>query len=85
METSSTPQRGSFIAKLGAWLQVASVLGIVATMFGMTEVFAVLETSGAGDPARLSAAIGDVLIYTIIAVSMALIGLVVVTTLAPFC
>jgi ABC-type tungstate transport system substrate-binding protein len=64
---------------------VAPVLGMIATMLGMAEAFSVLKTSGAGDPAKLSAAIGDVLIYTIIAVSLALIGLVLVTLAITAC
>ncbi|MEY2821239.1 MAG: hypothetical protein RJA37_586 [Verrucomicrobiota bacterium] len=85
MEPPSSPQRGALIAKVGAWLQVAPVLGIVGTIFGMSKAFKILAHSGAGDPARLSAAIGDVLIYTIIAVSMALIGLVLVTIAITAC
>lgn len=76
---------GAFIAKLGAWLQVSPVIGIVATMFGMAKAFKVLETNGAGDPARLSAAIGDVLIYTMIAFSVALVGVVLITIAITVC
>jgi hypothetical protein len=85
METSPVPQRGAFIAKLGAWLQVAPVLGIIATMFGMSKAFKVLAESGAGDPAKLSAAIGDVLVYTIIAITVAFAGLVLVTVAITVC
>ncbi len=62
------------MAKLGAWLQVAPVLG----MFGMAEAFSVLRTSGAGDPARLSEAIGNALIYALIAKGLSIIGLVLI-------
>jgi len=79
---NETPSNnGAFIAKLGAWLQVSPVLGII----GMVEAFFVLRTSGAGDPEKLSAAIGNVLTYTTIAVSLALIGLVLVTIAITAC
>ncbi len=85
METPLPPQRGAFIAKLGAWLQLAPVLGAIGTFYGMTKAFNTLASSGAGDPAKLSAAIGDVLIYTAIAVSLTLVGLVLVTIAITIC
>lgn len=52
------------VAKVGAWLQLLPLLGIMGTTFGMVRAFSTLTTHGAGDPAKLSAAIGEVLIAT---------------------
>jgi len=68
------------MAKLGAWLQMAPVLG----MFGMAEAFSVLRTSGAGDPARLSEAIGNALIYALIAKGFSIIGLALIAVAIIF-
>jgi hypothetical protein len=75
----------AFVAKLGAWLQMAPVLGIFAVAFGMIEAFEVLKTSGAGDPARLSAVIGEVITCFGVASLLALIGLVLVTGTITVC
>ncbi|MDP1592603.1 MAG: hypothetical protein Q8M07_32875, partial [Prosthecobacter sp.] len=80
MGVTSPSQRGAFIAKLGAWMQAAPLLGIAAMMFGMAEIIAALGTSDAASyTARVSEVRGYMRNYTAIAVSMALIGLVLVT------
>jgi hypothetical protein len=61
-------------AKVGAWLQLGLLMGIGATIKGMMNAFEVIETSGIGDPEKLSGAIGDVLIYTMIGFLAGLIG-----------
>jgi hypothetical protein len=68
-----TSNNGAFIAKLGAWLQVALALGLISAMLAIAEASKVLNTSGAGDPARFSAAIGDILTCIEIAVVLSLI------------
>ncbi|WP_395740983.1 hypothetical protein [Prosthecobacter sp.] len=73
------------VAKLGAWLQVAPVLGILAVTFGMIEAFDVLKTSGAGDPVRLSAVIGNVITCFGVASLLALSGLILVTGTITVC
>ena len=40
------------------------MIGLTGTVTGMMTAFATLKTSGAGDPAKLSGAIGEVLIAT---------------------
>lgn len=79
MSDPPSPQRGAFIASLGAWMQVALPLGLISFMFGVVEGFEVIKTSGAGDPARLSAVVDDILTYLEIAVIVSLIGLILVT------
>lgn len=71
-------QEGGFIAKLGAWLQLAQILGMLGTIIGMTRAFDTLTTDGAGDPARLSGAIGEMLIFTLAGVVLSLAGVVLV-------
>ncbi len=80
MDKTAPPLRGAFIAKLGAWLQMAPVLSV----FGMAEAFSVLRTSGAGDPARLGEAIGNALIYALIAKGLSIIGLVLTAVAITF-
>ncbi|HBJ83492.1 MAG TPA: hypothetical protein DDZ88_06395 [Verrucomicrobiales bacterium] len=79
METTIPPQRGAFIAKLGAWLQVAAALGIVGAIFAVSNASKVLSAPGVDDPSRFSEAIGDVLVCALIAVRLSLVGLVLVT------
>jgi hypothetical protein len=85
METPIPPQRGSFIAKLGAWLQLAQVIGLAGTIVGMAKAFKTLEAKGTGDSAKLSAAISEVLIYTSAGIGLAFLGLVMVTIAITAC
>ncbi len=82
---ASTTQSGAFIAKLGAWLQLAQVIGIVGTVMAMMRAFSILKTEGAGDPAKLSEAIGEVLVYTVAGIGPSLIGLALVTIAITAC
>ncbi|MFN0077648.1 MAG: MotA/TolQ/ExbB proton channel family protein [Prosthecobacter sp.] len=76
---------GAFIAKLGAWLQLAQIIGLAGTVTGMMKAFKTLEASGAGDPAKLSAAIGDVLVYTATGIALSFIGLVLMIIAITVC
>lgn len=67
---------GAFIAKLGAWLQLAQVIGLASTVRGMTKAFQALGATGKGDPAKLSAAIGEVLRGALAGISVSLVGIV---------
>lgn len=78
METPPSAQRGSFIAKLGAWLQLAQIIGLGGTVIGMMKAFRVLGTAGTSDPAKLSRAIGEVLTSTFIGIAVAFIGVILV-------
>ncbi|MGV3659856.1 MAG: MotA/TolQ/ExbB proton channel family protein [Prosthecobacter sp.] len=64
------------LAKTGAWLQLLPLLGIIGTGLGMMRAFSTLTTHGAGDPAKLSAAIGEVLIATAVGFWGGMIGFV---------
>lgn len=85
METSLIPQCGAFIAKLGAWLQLAQLIGLGGTVIGMMKAFRVLGTSGTADPTKLSGAIGEVLISTFIGIAVAFIGVILVTIAITAC
>ena len=67
------------MAKLGAWLQLAQVVGMGGTVIGMMKSFRVLSDSGTADPRRLSEAIGGVLASTFAGIAVSFIGLVLVT------
>lgn len=78
MEAPPSLQRGAFIAKLGAWLQLAQIIGFGGTVIGMMKSFTVLSDSGRSDPDMLSEAIGGVLISSFAGISLSLIGIVLV-------
>jgi len=80
-ETTITVSRpkGHWLAMIGAWMQLAPVLGMIGTIFGMIRAFKGLRSdteSQVGDPSLLSSAIGEVLIATFVGMSIALIGAV---------
>lgn len=76
---------GAFIAKLGAWLQLAQVIGIGGTVVGMMKSFRVLGESGHSNPSILSEAIGGVLISTFIGIALSFIGIVLVIIAITAC
>lgn len=83
---NETPSNnGAFIAKLGAWLQFAQVIGLAGTVTGMMKAFRVLGTSGTADPAKLSGAIGEVLISSFIGIAVAFVGLILVIIAVAAC
>lgn len=53
-----------FISYLSVIGVCTPMIGLLGTVFGMISAFATLGTSGIGDPSKLSAAIGEVLIAT---------------------
>ena len=53
-----------FISYLSVIGVCTPMIGLLGTVFGMISAFATLGTSGIGDPAKLSGAIGEVLIAT---------------------
>ncbi len=69
--------RATKLAKLGAWLQVLPVVGIIGTVLAMIHAFSTLSTDGVGDPSKLSAAIGEVLISTALGFFGGMIGSVI--------
>ena len=60
-------ERGGFASRI-SYLSVIGVItpmiGLTGTVFGMIQAFDTLGSSGVGDPARLSEAIGHVLVCT---------------------
>lgn len=53
------------------------MVGIIGTVLGMMHAFSTLGTNGVGDPSKLSAAIGEVLISTALGFFGGMIGLVI--------
>jgi hypothetical protein len=76
---------GAFIAKLGAWLQLAQVIGFAGTVNGMRKAFSTLKTSGAGDPEKLSGAIGEVLMAAAGGIAVSLVGVFLVIIAITVC
>jgi hypothetical protein len=76
---------GAFIAKLGAWLQLAQVIGLAGTVAGMMKAFQVLGTAGTSDPAKLSRAIGEVLWSSFAGIAVAFVGLILVLIAITAC
>ena len=76
-QTKVSRPRGHWLAVIGAWMQVAPVFGMIGTAVGMMRAFAALSSappSAVGDPSHLSAAIGEVLIATVVGMLVALLG-----------
>ena len=76
---------GAFIAKLGAWLQLAHVIGFARIVPGMLQAFRELGTTGPGDPALLSAIIGEILIAISIGMALSLVGILLVLIAITVC
>ncbi|RBP47929.1 MotA/TolQ/ExbB proton channel family protein [Roseimicrobium gellanilyticum] len=74
MNTSSSHVTGRRLAKTGAWMQLATLIGLASTVIGMTRAFETLGTAGVADPSGLSAAIGHVLWSTAAGLGIAAIG-----------
>jgi biopolymer transport protein ExbB len=58
---SATQTRINYLSVIGV---CTPMIGLTGTVTGMMSAFATLGTSGVGDPSKLSAAIGEVLIAT---------------------
>lgn len=85
METSPSPSRGAFIAKLGVWLQLAQVIGFAGTAAGMMKAFKVLGTAGTSDPAKLHRAIGEVLWTSFAGIAVSFVGVILVIIAVTAC
>lgn len=72
--TTTSNHTGKRLAKIGAWLQLCPLIGLLGTVIGMMRAFKMLGTQGIGDPSQLSGAIGEVLIATYIGQFGGLIG-----------
>jgi hypothetical protein len=78
MMSSPNPQSGALLAKIGAWMQMAQLVGAISTAVAMGREFENLSSSGVGDPSILSAAVGEALIWTIPGIGLAVIGMILV-------
>ncbi len=76
---------GAFIAKLGAWLQLAQLIGFAGTVNGMMKAFSTLKISGASDPEKLSGAIGEVLVAAFTGIAVSLVGVLLVLIAITVC
>ncbi|MDR2513337.1 MAG: MotA/TolQ/ExbB proton channel family protein [Puniceicoccales bacterium] len=61
--------RVSYVSVIGV---CAPMVGLCGTVFGMMNAFSTLSTSGVGDPAALSGAIGEVLVATALGLLLAI-------------
>lgn len=87
METSTTsqPQRGAFIAGLGAWLQLAQVIGVLSTGLAMIGALKSLDHGRTPGPFQLSHIFGEVFIFAAAGITLSLIGIVLVTIAITAC
>ncbi len=78
--TSPAPSRprGEILAKIGAWLQAAQIVGFVGTLIGMNRAFAAMGERQVTEPGTLSTVIGGVLFYSFIGIGLAVVGLILV-------
>ena len=80
-----TSNSGAFIAKLGAWLQLAQLIGLAGTVTGMMKAFRELGTTGTSDPAKLSGAISEVLVTAAGGIAVSFIGILLVLIAITAC
>ncbi|MBB5035533.1 MotA/TolQ/ExbB proton channel family protein [Prosthecobacter vanneervenii] len=81
----STSISGAFIARLGAWLQLAQLVGFVGTVTGMRKAFKALGSPSQGDTAELSRAIGDVLAASFTGIALSLVGILLILIAITVC
>lgn len=81
----SSSNNGAFIAKLGAWLQLAQFIGLIGSINGMQKSFRILAASGKSDAAQLSGAIGDVLGAAFTGISVSLGGILLILISLAIC
>ena len=74
------PMPGRRLAKIGGLMQIAPLIGLAGTVVGMIRAFETLGTAGTADSTALSKAIGEVLVWTAMGVSVALVGWVLLLT-----
>mgnify|MGYP001557316094 CR=1 FL=1 len=75
----STSISGAFIAKLGAWLQLAQFIGFAGTVKGIMKAFEALGTATPSeDPGHLRMAIGEVLKSAFTGICISLIGILLI-------
>jgi hypothetical protein len=76
MNTSDSHATGRKLAKVGAWMQLALLIGVVGSVIGMMRAFDALEaaTPGIKEPGGISAAIGYVLWFTFVGLVISFIG-----------
>ena len=70
--------RGKMLAKVGAWMQMAPLIGVAATIIGTLRAFKGLRSAGINDPRALAGQIGEVLIYTWIGLCIGQVGLLLI-------
>lgn len=85
MEAVATPpavprkQEGGFIAKLGAWLQLAQVIGILVTVVIIMQSLHAMKVEGSDDPLRFGVALGGAMVFALAGVALSLFGVILVT------
>lgn len=64
----------------GALMMLSPFIGLIGTVLGMKRAFAEIGSAGPGDPARLSAAIGETLISSAAGMLVAVPGVLLFAT-----
>lgn len=72
-------RKGRDLALVGAWLQVGPIIGAGITLVGLVRAFAVMGMK-VGDPAELSAVIGEAIISSLLGMVIGLVGAVMMLT-----
>ncbi|RME35243.1 MAG: MotA/TolQ/ExbB proton channel family protein [Gammaproteobacteria bacterium] len=69
-------QLSRYLNTLGTIAAIAPLLGLLGTVLGMIDVFAVITTQGVGDPTQLAGGISKALITTAAGLSVAIPSLI---------
>jgi hypothetical protein len=80
-----TPNSGAFIAKLGAWLQLAQVIGFAGTVNGMRQAFTALNSKAPANPPILTSAVREILWTLSAGLAVSLVGILLVLIAITVC
>ena len=76
---------GAFITKLGAWLQLAQVVGFAGTMNGMSMAFTALNSKAPANPPILTGAVREILWTLCAGIAVSLVGVILVLIAITVC
>jgi len=83
---NETPSNsGAFIAKLGAWLQLAQVVGFAGTVNGMSMAFTALNSKAPANPPILTGAVLEILWTLCAGITVSLVGILLVLVAITVC
>ena len=75
---SSDPNPGPLLAKIGAWMQAAQVIGFAMTFVAMSKTVQSATPQNPVDPTVMSAAMGEAMRPAILGIAVAVLGIMLI-------